>query len=118
MYKYNKIYIEVKMKTLVSAMALHQAKPIEAVAASISVPVEQTETLITTSVPSLLGKLTGMDIPTNHMTKLVCHDPWVSFIVTVITIIAGSLESAYSLNWGAREIWGQDLGTFMISRPI
>ena len=33
-------------------------------------------------------------------------------------IIAGSLESAYSLNWGAREIWGQDLGTFMISRPI
>ena len=76
-----------KMKTLVSAMALHQAKPIEAVAASISVPAEQTETLITTSVPSLLGKLTGMDIPTNNMTKLVCHDPWVSFIVTVITIV-------------------------------
>ena len=66
-----------KMKTLVSAMALHQAKPIEAVAAPTSVP-EQTEALITTSVPSLLGKLTGMDIPTNHMTKLVCHDPWVS----------------------------------------
>ena len=65
-----------KMKTLVSAMALHQAKPIEAVAASTSVP-EQTEALITTSVPSLLEKLTGMDIPTNHMTKLVCHDPWV-----------------------------------------
>ena len=76
-----------KMKILVSAMALHQAKPIEAVTASISVPAEQTETLITTSVPSLLGKLTGMEIPTNHMTKLVCHDPWVSFIVTVITII-------------------------------
>ena len=31
-----------KMKTLVSAMALHQAKPIEAVAASASVPAEQT----------------------------------------------------------------------------
>ena len=76
-----------KMKTLVSAMALHQAKPIEAVAASISVPAEQTEALITTSVPSLLGKLTGMDIPTNHMTKLICHDPWVLFIVTVITIV-------------------------------
>ena len=44
-----------KIKTLVSAMALHQAKPIEAVAASTSVP-EQTEALITTSVPSLLGK--------------------------------------------------------------
>ena len=76
-----------KMKTLVSAMALHQAKPIEAVAASTSVPAEQTEALITTSAPSLLRKLTGMDIPTNHMTKLVCHDPWVSFIVTVITIV-------------------------------
>ena len=74
------------MKTLVSAMALHQAKPIEAVAASASVPAEQTEALIT-SVPSLLGKLTGMDIPTNHMTKLLCHDPWVSFIITLITII-------------------------------
>ena len=36
-------------------------------------------------------------------------------------IIAGSLEAAYSLNWGAQEIWGKgwggDLGTFMISRP-
>ena len=76
-----------KMKTLVSAMALHQAKPIEAVVASTSVPAEQTKALITTSVPSLLGKLTGIDIPTNDMTKLVCHDPWVSFIVTLITIV-------------------------------
>ena len=76
-----------KMKTLVSAMALHQAKPIEAVAASTSMPAEQIEALMTTSVPSLLEKLTGMDIPTNHMTKLVCHDPWVSFVVTLITIV-------------------------------
>ena len=76
-----------KMKTLVSAMALHQAKPIEVVAASTSMPAEQTEALITTSVPSLLEKLTGMDIPTNQMTKLVCYDPWVSFIVTLITIV-------------------------------
>ena len=75
-----------KMKTLVSAMALHQAKPIEAVAASTPMPAQQTEALIT-SVPSLLTKLAGMDIPTNNMTKLVCHDPWVSFIVTVITIV-------------------------------
>ena len=37
---------------------------------------------------------------------------------TTVSDIAGWLESAYSLNWGAREIWGQDLGTFMISRPI
>ena len=75
-----------KMKTLVSAMALHQAKPIETVAASTSMSAEQTEALIT-NVPSLLEKLTGMDIPTNNMTKLVCHDPWVSFIITLITII-------------------------------
>ena len=25
-------------------------------------------------------------------------------------IIAGSLEAAYSLNWGAREIWGKGEG--------
>ena len=25
-------------------------------------------------------------------------------------IVAGSLEAAYSLNWGAREIWGKDGG--------
>ena len=75
-----------KMKTLVTTMALHQAKPIEAVAASTSKPGEQTEALMT-SVPSILEKLTRMDIRTNSMTKLVCHDPWVSFIVTLITII-------------------------------
>ena len=34
------------MKTLVSTMALHQAKPIEAVAASTPMPEEETETLI------------------------------------------------------------------------
>ena len=33
-------------------------------------------------------------------------------------LIAGSLESAYSLISGSHRIWGQDLGTFMISRPI
>ena len=76
-----------KMKTLVSAMALHQTKPIKAEAASTSMPAEQIEALITASVPSLLEKLTGMDINTNHMTKLVCHDPWVSFVVTLITIV-------------------------------
>ena len=28
----------------------------------------------------------------------------------VYTLIAGSLEAAYSLNWGAREIWGKGGG--------
>ena len=27
-----------------------------------------------------------------------------------ISLIAGSLEAAYSLNWGAREIWGKGGG--------
>ena len=27
-----------------------------------------------------------------------------------IILIAGSLEAAYSLNWGAREIWGKGGG--------
>ena len=28
----------------------------------------------------------------------------------LMQIIAGSLEAAYSLNWGAREIWGKGGG--------
>ena len=39
-------------------------------------------------------------------------------IFTIPSIIAGSLESAYSSIWGSHEIWGQELRTFMISRPI
>ena len=30
--------------------------------------------------------------------------------VCIRSIIAGSLEAAYSLNWGAREIWGKGGG--------
>ena len=68
------------MKTLVSAMALHQARPIEAVTASL--PAVQNESILI-----LTERLTAMDIPTNDATKLVCHDPWVSFVVTLITIV-------------------------------
>ena len=28
----------------------------------------------------------------------------------ILVIFAGSLEAAYSLNWGAREIWGKGGG--------
>ena len=35
-----------------------------------------------------------------------------------ITLLLAQLVSAYSLIWGANEIWGQSLGTFMISRPL
>ena len=34
------------------------------------------------------------------------------------TWLLAGLESAYSLIRGAHEIWGQSLGTFMISSPI
>ena len=27
--------------------------------------------------------------------------------IILLHVIAGSLEAAYSLNWGAREIWGK-----------
>ena len=30
--------------------------------------------------------------------------------VSIMSLIAGSLEAAYSLNWGAREIWGKGGG--------
>ena len=36
--------------------------------------------------------------------------PYVLFIRHELAIIAGSLEAAYSLNWGAREIWGKGGG--------
>ena len=57
-----------KMKTLVSAMALHQARPIEAVTALLP-------TVQNASIPILTERLTAMDISTNDVTKLVCHDP-------------------------------------------
>ena len=62
-----------KMKSLVAAMAMHNMQAIEA--ASLSA--EQ----------GTAGLLTALDNPSNHATKLVCQDPWVSFILTIITII-------------------------------
>ena len=68
-------------------MALHQARAVEAVAAS-PLPAEHNMTQMTQeNVTTLLERLTAIDIPTNQVTKLVCHDPWVSFIITVITIL-------------------------------
>ena len=32
-------------------------------------------------------KLTALDIPSNSVTKLVCHDPWISFVLVVITVL-------------------------------
>ena len=33
-----------------------------------------------------------------------------TWIIMILIIIAGSLEAAYSLNWGAQEIWGKGGG--------
>ena len=47
-------------------------------------PAEALPTGMTHSTPH---KLTALDIPSNTVTKLVCHDPWVFFILAVITIL-------------------------------
>ena len=73
-----------KIKTLVSAIALHQTKAIEAAAVQIltaSLPAEQNATSVL-SYPNVLEKFIGMDSPPNQATKLICHDPWVSFVIT------------------------------------
>ena len=40
---------------------------------------------------------------------IVIYDKW-NFVIVRYVIFAGSLEAAYSLNWGAREIWGKGGG--------
>ena len=42
--------------------------------------------------------------------SIVCLSHLFSCHVFIYLFIAGSLESAYSLNWGAREIWGKGGG--------
>ena len=62
-----------KMKSLLSAMAMHNLKAIEA--ASVKTAQE-------TAKP-----LTMLEVPANDTTKLICQDPWVSFVLTAVTII-------------------------------
>ena len=60
-----------KVKTLVSAMAIHQSRAIEAAAAS-PLPEEHNATIMTKeNITTLLDRLTALDIPTNQVTKLV-----------------------------------------------
>ena len=40
-----------------------------------------------TPLPPSPGLLTAVDIPVHPATKLVCHDPWVSFLMAAITAI-------------------------------
>ena len=43
----------------------------------------------------------------NSIVNGICADDWTT---ERAIIVAGSLEAAYSLNWGAREIWGKGGG--------
>ena len=75
--------------TSISNKLCIKPKAIEAAAVQIStasLPAEQNATSVS-SYPNVLEKLIGMDFPPNQATKLICHDPWVSFVVTAISII-------------------------------
>ena len=63
-----------KLSALVGAMAMYKASPAEAKAVNM------------TPAYTVAHKLTAFDIPTNSVTKLVCHDPWISVILATITI--------------------------------
>ena len=59
-----------KLKTLVAALTMYRAGGAEAV-----------------PVPNFTAPLTAIDIPTHPASKLICHDPWVSFLMATITVI-------------------------------
>ena len=56
-------------------MALYKASPAEARPLNITLVHEAGQ------------RLTAFDIPTNNVTRLVCHDPWVSVMLATITIV-------------------------------
>ena len=62
-----------KMKSLVTAMAMHNVRAIEAAALNIQEGKPES--------------LTMLDVPEDNTTRLVCQDPWVSFVLTAVTII-------------------------------
>ena len=59
-----------KLKTLVAAVTMYRAGGAEVV-----------------PVPNFIAPLTAIDIPTHPASKLICHDPWVSFLMATITVI-------------------------------
>ena len=64
-----------KLAALVRAMSMYKASPAEA----------KSFTMISKAASA--DKLSALDIPSDHVAKLVCHDPWVSFILATITIL-------------------------------
>ena len=59
-----------KLKALVAALTMYRGGGAEAA-----------------PIPNRTAPLTAMDIPTHPASKLICHDPWVSFLMASITII-------------------------------
>ena len=59
-----------KLKALVAALTMYRGGGAEAA-----------------PIPNHTAALTAMDIPTHPASKLICHDPWVSFLMASITII-------------------------------
>ena len=59
-----------KLKALVAALTMYRGGGAEAA-----------------PIPNHTAPLTAMDIPTHPASKLICHDPWVSFLMASITII-------------------------------
>ena len=59
-----------KLQTLVAALTMYRAGGAEAV-----------------PVPNFTAPPTAIDIPTHPASKLICHDPWVSFLMASITVI-------------------------------
>ena len=62
-----------KMKSLVAAMAMQNIRAVEAA--------------VLNTEEGKAEPLTMLDVPVNKTTKLVCQDPWVSFVLTAVTII-------------------------------
>ena len=62
-----------KLSALVGAMAMYKASPAEAMPIGIT--------------QGQNDKLTALDIPSHSVTKSVCHDPWISFVLAVITVL-------------------------------
>ena len=62
--------------------------------------------------PHIIGQHVGLISQTIKNT-IMCNIKRQHFVFLLLT----RLEPAYSLICGALQIWGQDLGTFILSRP-
>ena len=74
-----------KLKTLVTAMTMYRAGTLKTLVTAMTM--YRAGTGEAAPLPNLTAPLTAIDIPTHPASKLICHDPWVSFLMATITII-------------------------------